>query len=164
MRHSTLDQNKLQIIKVDRVVKVTKGGRDFSYRAIVVVGNKIDVAGYGYGKSKDISYAIYKAEEAAKKNIFNLPFKGRIPHSITVKYGGACLFICPAYTGTGIIASHAVRAVLELAGIKNVISKLHKASNPYNVVKATFKALLKMRDVTTIARQRGISSQKVFKG
>lgn len=159
-----LDKNKLKIIKVDRVVKVTKGGRDFSYRALVVVGNKIDVAGYGYGRSKDISSAIYKAEESAKKNIVNIPFKGSIPHSQKVKYGGSCVFISPAYPGTGVIASHAVRAVLELAGIQNVISKVHKSSNPYNVVKATFKALLKMRDVNTIARQRGISIKKVYKG
>lgn len=164
MKNYILDKKNIKIIKVDRVVKVTKGGRDFSYRALVVVGNRIDVAGYGYGKSKDISTAISKAEEAAKKNIVNIPLRGSIPHSIKVKYAGACVFISPASPGTGVIASHAVRAVLELAGIKNVISKLHKSSNPYNVVKATFQALLNMRDVNTIARQRGISIKQVFKG
>lgn len=163
------DKKISRIITVDRVVKVTKGGRDFSYRALVVVGNQEGVLGYGVGKSKDLSESVSKGEENAIKNLLRLSFfnfKGklnnRLPHEIEAYYSGARIFLKPASIGTGIIAGGAVRSVLEVAGLRNILSKCKGSSNPHNVVKATFNALLKIRDIKTISKERGFSIQRLF--
>jgi len=147
------------------VTKVTKGGRAFGFSAIVVVGDENGVVGQGLGKSKEVSEAIAKAVEDAKKNLIRIPIdKGTLPHEQKGKYGGARVFLKPATEGTGVIAGGAVRAVLEAVGVHNVLSKSQGSSNPHNVVKATFDALLQLRNPQRIAEQRGISLDKVFKG
>ena len=153
-------------MSVNRVTKVTKGGRAFGFSAIVVVGDENGVVGHGLGKSKDVSEAIAKAVEDAKKNLSeNSSSSGQsVPHEQKGKFGGARVFLMPASHGTGVIAGGAVRAVLESVGIHDVLSKSQGSSNPHNVVKATFDALLQMRSALTIAKQRGVSLEKVFKG
>lgn len=154
-----------KLVGVQRVTKVTKGGRAFGFSAIVVVGDENGVVGHGLGKSKDVASAIAKAIEDAKKNLVRIPLvKGTIPHEQKGKFGGAKVFIKPASQGTGVIAGGAVRTVLETVGVKDVLSKSQGSSNPHNVVKATFDALLNLRDAHTIAKQRGISLDKVFNG
>lgn len=154
-----------RLVGVQRVTKVTKGGRAFGFSAIVVVGNGEGVVGYGLGKSKEVASAIAKAVEDAKKNLVRIPLVGNtVPHENEARYGGAQVFLRPASEGTGVIAGGTVRAVLESVGIHDVLSKSKGSSNPHNVVKATFKALLEMRNVNEIARQRGITVAKVFNG
>ena len=154
-----------KLVGVQRVTKVTKGGRAFGFSAIVVVGNGDGVVGHGLGKSKDVSSAIAKAVEDAKKNLVRIPIlNGTLPHEQKGKFGGARVFIKPASNGTGVIAGGAVRAVLESVGVHDVLSKSQGSSNPHNVVKATFDALLQLRSAATIAKQRGISLEKVFNG
>ncbi|TDQ30024.1 MULTISPECIES: 30S ribosomal protein S5 [Tenacibaculum] len=154
-----------KLVGVQRVTKVTKGGRAFGFSAIVVVGDGNGVVGHGLGKSKDVSSAIAKAVEDAKKNLVRIPIlDGTLPHEQKGKFGGAKVFIKPASHGTGVIAGGAVRSVLESVGIKDVLSKSQGSSNPHNVVKATFDALLQLRSAATIAKQRGISLEKVFNG
>ncbi|MBL6646465.1 MAG: 30S ribosomal protein S5 [Flavobacteriaceae bacterium] len=156
---------KDRLVGVQRVTKVTKGGRAFGFSAIVVVGDENGVVGHGLGKSKEVSEAIAKAVEDAKKNLVRIPInKGTLPHEQKGKFGGARVFLKPASTGTGVIAGGAVRAVLESVGVQNVLSKSQGSSNPHNVVKATFDALLQLRDARMIAKQRGISVDKVFNG
>ncbi len=153
------------LVGVQRVTKVTKGGRAFGFSAIVVVGNQNGVVGHGLGKSKDVSSAIAKAIEDAKKNLVRIPIVNEtLPHEQKGKYSGAKVFLKPASHGTGVIAGGAVRAVLESVGVHDVLSKSQGSSNPHNVVKATFDALLQLRDVATVAKQRGVSLDKVFKG
>jgi len=156
---------KDRLVGVQRVTKVTKGGRTFGFSAIVVVGDENGVVGQGLGKAKEVSESISKAIEDAKQNLVRIPIeKGTLPHEQKGKYGGARVFLKPASEGTGVIAGGAVRAVLESVGIHNVLSKSQGSSNPHNVVKATFDALLKLRSPMTIALQRGISLEKLFKG
>jgi small subunit ribosomal protein S5 len=156
---------KDRLVGVQRVTKVTKGGRAFGFSAIVVVGDENGVVGQGLGKSKEVAEAISKAVEDAKKNLVRIPINnGTLPHEQKGKYGGARVFIKPASEGTGVIAGGAVRAVLEAVGVHNVLSKSQGSSNPHNVVKATFDALLQLRDASTVAKQRGISLDKVFNG
>jgi len=156
---------KDRLVGVQRVTKVTKGGRAFGFSAIVVVGDENGVVGQGLGKSKEVSEAIAKAVEDAKKNLIRIPIdKGTLPHEQKGKYGGARVFLKPASEGTGVIAGGAVRAVLEAVGVHNVLSKSQGSSNPHNVVKATFDALLQLRNPLRIAQQRGISLDKVFNG
>ena len=156
---------KDRLVSIQRVTKVTKGGRAFGFSAIVVVGNEQGVVGHGLGKAKEVSTAISKAVEDAKKNLIRIPIlKGTLPHEQKGKYGGARVFLKPASEGTGVIAGGAVRAVLDAVGIHNVLSKSQGSSNPHNVVKATFDALLKLRNPQQIAKQRGISINKVFNG
>jgi small subunit ribosomal protein S5 len=156
---------KDRLVGVQRVTKVTKGGRAFGFSAIVVVGDENGVVGQGLGKSKEVSEAISKAVEDAKKNLIRIPINnGTLPHEQKGKYGGARVYIQPASEGTGVIAGGAVRAVLEAVGVHNVLSKSQGSSNPHNVVKATFDALLQLRDASTVAKQRGISLEKVFNG
>jgi small subunit ribosomal protein S5 len=156
---------KDHLVGVQRVTKVTKGGRTFGFSAIVVVGNEDGVVGHGLGKSKDVASAIAKAIEDAKKNLVRIPIiKKTLPHEQKGKYGGARVFLKPASHGTGVIAGGAVRAVLESVGVHDVLSKSQGSSNPHNVVKATFDALLQLRDANSIAKERGISLQKVFNG
>tara|TARA_B100000965_G_scaffold382242_1_gene380457 strand:- start:108 stop:632 length:525 start_codon:yes stop_codon:yes gene_type:complete len=156
---------KDRLVGVQRVTKVTKGGRTFGFSAIVVVGDENGVVGQGLGKAKEVSESISKAIEDAKKNLVRIPIEnGTLPHEQKGKYGGARVFLKPATEGTGVIAGGAVRAVLESVGVQNVLSKSQGSSNSHNVVKATFDALLKLRSPMTIASQRGISLDKLFKG
>ncbi len=156
---------KDRLVSVNRVTKVTKGGRAFGFSAIVVVGDEAGTVGFGLGKSKDVASAIAKAIEDAKKNLVKIPMKEHtIPHQTSARYGGADIFLRPATHGTGVIAGGTVRMVLESAGIKDILSKSKGSSNPHNVVKATFKALLDIRRPEDIARLRGISLNKVFNG
>ncbi len=156
---------KDRLVAIKRVTKVTKGGRTFSFAAIVVVGNEDGIVGYGLGKSNEVTTAIAKGVEDAKKNLIRVPIhKGTIPHQQTAKYGGARVFMKPASSGTGIKAGGAMRAVLESVGIKDVLAKSKGSSNPHNLVKATFNALLELRDPKTIAKQRSITLDKVFNG
>ncbi|MBT5290188.1 30S ribosomal protein S5 [Flavobacteriaceae bacterium] len=154
-----------RLVGVQRVTKVTKGGRAFGFSAIVVVGDGNGVVGHGLGKSKDVASAIAKAIEDAKKNLVRIPIlNGTVPHEQKGKFGGAKVFIKPASNGTGVIAGGAVRAVLESVGVHDVLSKSQGSSNPHNVVKASFDALLQLRSAAAIAKQRGISLEKVFNG
>jgi small subunit ribosomal protein S5 len=156
---------KDRLVSIQRVTKVTKGGRTFSFSAIVVVGNEDGVVGYGLGKASEVTAAIAKGIEDAKKNLVKIPvFKGTIPHEQEAKYGGAKVIIKPATQGTGVKAGGAMRAVLESVGITDVLAKSKGSSNPHNLVKATVMALLELRDARTIAEQRGISLSKVFNG
>jgi small subunit ribosomal protein S5 len=156
---------KDRLVAINRVTKVTKGGRHFSFSAIVVVGNENGVAGYGLGKANEVTDAITKAIDDAKKNLIKVPIiKGTIPHQITAKYSSSMVFMKPAANGTGVIAGGAMRAVLESVGVKDVLCKSKGSSNPHNVVKATFEALSQMRDAYTVANERGLELNKVFNG
>jgi len=156
---------KDRLVGIQRVTKVTKGGRAFGFSAIVVVGNEDGVVGHGLGKSKEVAEAIAKGLEDAKKNLVRIPLnKGTLPHEQKGKYGGARVLLLPASKGTGVIAGGAIRAVLEAVGVHDVMSKNQGSSNPHNVVKATFDALLRLRSAKQVAVQRGISLEKVFNG
>ncbi|MDE0722133.1 MAG: 30S ribosomal protein S5 [Flavobacteriales bacterium] len=156
---------KERLVGINRVAKTTKGGRTFSFSAIVVVGNENGKVGHGLGKSREVATAIQKGIEIGKKDMITVPvINGTIPHRQEMKYAGAHILIRPASPGTGVIAGGAMRAVLESAGIKNVLAKSLGSSNPHNVVKATFNALKELRDAKTIANIRGISMSKVFQG
>jgi small subunit ribosomal protein S5 len=164
VKTTDLDLNNT-LVAVQRVTKVTKGGRHFSFAAIVVVGNSNGIVGYGLGKAGEVSVALDKGTEDAKKNLVKVPiFKGTIPHEQEAKFGGARVFIKPAAPGTGVKAGGAMRAVLESAGIHDVIAKSKGSSNPHNLVKATVAALLELRDAYTVAQLRGISVKRVFNG
>ena len=154
-----------RLVALNRVVKVTKGGRTFTFAAIVVVGDGNGVLGYGLGKSGEVSAAIAKGVESAKKNLVRVPiYKGTIPHEQVAKYGGAEVLLRPASPGTGVVAGGAMRAVLESAGVKDVLAKAKGSTNPHNLVKATVEALLQMRDARMVAEDRNISIEKVFRG
>ena len=156
---------KDRLVSVQRVVKVTKGGRAFGFSAIVVVGDEESIIGIGLGKSKDVATAIAKGIESAKKNLVKIPvYKGTIPHEQVAKFSGSQVLIKPASHGTGVKAGGAMRAVLESAGVKDVLAKSKGSSNPHNLVKATLKALLELRDARTVAMQRGITMDQVFNG
>lgn len=156
---------KDRLVAVNRVTKVTKGGRTFGFAAIVVVGNENGVVGHGLGKSKEVSEAVTKAVEDAKKNLISVPVhKGTIPHEQNGKFGGARVFLKPASHGTGVIAGGAMRAVLESAGVTDVLAKSKGSSNPHNVVKATLDALARLRNPQEIARMRGITLQQLYNG
>ncbi len=156
---------KDRLVAIRRVTKVTKGGRTFSFSAIVVVGNENGVVGHGLGKAKEVTAAIAKGIDDAKKNLVKVPvLKNTVPHEQTGKYCGAFVFLKPAAPGTGVIAGGAMRAVLESVGVKDVLAKSKGSSNPHSVVKATINALLEMKDPYTVAQLRGISMSKVFNG
>ncbi|MFW5761411.1 MAG: 30S ribosomal protein S5 [Cyclobacteriaceae bacterium] len=156
---------KERVVAIKRVAKVVKGGRRFSFSAIVVVGDANGVVGYGLGKANEVTDAITKGIDDAKKNLIKVPvLKGTVPHDAIGKYGGGFVLLKPAAPGTGVIAGGAMRAVLESAGVKDVLAKSKGSSNPHNVVKATFDALLNMRDPFTVAQQRGVPLSKVFNG
>ena len=156
---------KDRLVAINRVTKVTKGGRTFSFAAIVVVGNEDGIVGWGLGKAGEVTSAIAKGIEAAKKNLVKVPvYKGTIPHEQIAKYGGAQVFMKPATHGTGVKAGGAMRAVLESVGVTDVLAKSKGSSNPHNLVKATIAALSEMRDPAMVAQNRGISVEKVFKG
>jgi small subunit ribosomal protein S5 len=156
---------KDRLVSIQRVTKVTKGGRTFSFSAIVVVGDENGIVGYGLGKSNEVTSAISKGIEDAKKNLIKVPIlNGTLPHEQIAHYGGATVFMKPASHGTGVKAGGAMRAVFESVGVHDVLAKSKGSSNPHNLVKATFEALMELRDARTIARQRGISVDKVFNG
>ena len=158
------EELKDRLVAINRVVKVTKGGRTFTFAAIVVVGDGKGVIGYGLGKAGEVTAAIAKGVEA-KKNLVKVPvIKGTVPHEQAARFGGAEVLILPASEGTGVVAGGAMRAVLESVGVKDVLAKSKGSSNPHNLVKATILALSEMRDARTVAQQRGVSLEKVFRG
>ena len=156
---------KDRLVSIQRVTKVTKGGRTFSFSAIVVVGNEQGVVGYGLGKAKEVTAAIAKGIDDAKKNLIKVPvLHGTLPHEQEGKFSGAKVFLKPAAPGTGVIAGGAMRAVLESVGVRDVLAKSKGSSNPHSVVKATINALIQMRDPYTIAQLRGVDLSTVFNG
>ncbi len=156
---------KDRLVAINRTTKVTKGGRTFTFSAMVVVGNEDGIVGWGLGKAGEVTTAIAKGVEAAKKNLVKVPvLKGTIPHEQTARFAGAEVFLKPAFTGTGVKAGGAMRAVLESAGVTDILAKSKGSSNPHNLVKATIDALCELRDPITVAQNRGISLEKVFKG
>ena len=162
---SSEDEIKDRLVAINRVTKVTKGGRHFSFAAIVVVGNEDGIVGHGLGKANEVTEAITKAIDEGKKNLMQVPiYKGTIPHEQESTFSGARVFMKPASSGTGVIAGGAMRAVLESAGVKNVLAKSKGSSNPHNVVKATMIALSELRSPLDIAQNRGVKLEKVFNG
>lgn len=162
---ATETELKEKLVSLNRVAKVTKGGRTFSFAAIVVVGDGEGTVGHGLGKARDVSECIGKAVDEAKKNLIKVPiYKGTIPHEQKGKYGAGKVLIKPAADGTGVIAGGAMRAVLESAGVHNVLAKSQGSSNPHNVVKATIDALTKLRSPLEISRQRQRPLKKIFEG
>ncbi|MCA0363150.1 MAG: 30S ribosomal protein S5 [Spirosomataceae bacterium] len=156
---------KEKVVAINRVAKVVKGGRRFSFSAIVVLGDGQGAVGQGLGKANEVTDAISKAIEDARKNLVNVPIiNGTVPHDMIGKFSGGFVYVKPAAPGTGVIAGGAMRAVLEAAGVHNVLAKSKGSSNPHNVVKATIDALVKMRAPHEVAMQRGIKLNKVFNG
>src|SRR5690554_2643201 len=156
---------KDRLVAINRTTKVTKGGRTFTFAAMVVVGNEDGVVGWGLGKAGEVTTAIAKGVEAAKKNLVKVPvYKGTIPHVQVSRFGGAEVFLKPAVTGTGVKAGGAMRAVLESVGVTDILAKSKGSSNPHNLVKATIAALSELRDPLMVARNRGVSIEKVFNG
>ena len=165
VRTSETGDLKDRLVAINRVTKVTKGGRTFSFSAIVVVGNENGVVGYGLGQAAEVTSAIAKGVEYAKKNLVKVPvINGTIPHKQEMRFGGSEVMIRPAAAGTGIIAGGAMRAVLESVGVKNVLAKSKGSSNPHNLVMATLGALCELRDAYTVSQTRGISLKQVFNG
>lgn len=162
---STEVELKDKLVALNRVTKVTKGGRTFSFSAIVVVGDENGIVGHGLGKAKEVVEAISKGVDDAKKNLVRVPIiNGTVPHFQLGKFSGARVMLKPASHGTGVIAGGAMRAVLESAGITDILAKSQGSSNPHNVVKATFDALHGLRDALSVAKDRGVSLDKVFNG
>ena len=156
---------KDSLVAINRVTKVTKGGRTFTFAAIVVVGDGKGIIGWGLGKAGEVTAATAKGVEAAKKNLVKVPLlKGTIPHDVEAHFGGAQVFMKPASAGTGLVAGGAMLAVLESVGVKDLLAKSKGSSNPHNLVKATIKALCELRDARSIAEVRGVSMDKVFNG
>ncbi|MCS6917369.1 MAG: 30S ribosomal protein S5 [Chitinophagales bacterium] len=156
---------KERVVAIERTAKVTKGGRTFSFSALVVVGDGNGIVGQGLGKAREVQEAIAKGMDDAKKNLVRVPlYKGTIPHEIIAKYGAAKVWLKPASHGTGVIAGGAMRAVLESAGITDVLAKSLGSSNPHNVVKATLRALALLKDPLQVARLRQIPLKRVFQG
>ena len=156
---------KDRLVAINRTTKVTKGGRTFTFAAMVVVGDEDGIVGWGLGKAGEVATAIAKGVDAAKKNLIKVPVhQGTIPHQQISRFSGAEVFLKPAVTGTGVKAGGAMRAVLESVGVTDVLAKSKGSSNPHNLVKATILALTEMRDPLTVAQNRGISVDKVFNG
>ena len=153
-----------RVVSIGRVTKVVKGGRRFSFSALVVVGDGKGKVGFGTGKASEVPDAIKKAIEDAKKSIIQVPIAGTtIPHSVTGKFGGGKVFLRPAVEGTGVIAGGPVRAVMELAGIEDVLSKSLGSNSPINIVRATVEGLKELRSVEQVAEMRGLTVEEVLK-
>ena len=156
---------KDRLVAINRTTKVTKGGRTFTFAAIVVVGDGNGIIGYGLGKANEVTAAITKGTEMAKKNLIKVPVhNGTIPHEQVAKFGGSRVIMKPATPGTGVKAGGAMRAGFESIGVTDVICKSKGSSNPHNLVKATIKALDEMRSPQTVAHYRGVTLDKVFNG
>ena len=154
-----------KIVYVGRTAKVVKGGRRFNFSAIVVVGDGNGHIGYGLGKASEVNNAVSKATEAAKRNVVKVTLqKGTLPHEIIGRYGAAKVLFRPATAGTGVIAAGAIRAVLELCGVQDVLTKSLGSTNPHNSVKAAINGLMSLENVESVARRRGISLEKVIHG
>ncbi|MCC7430407.1 30S ribosomal protein S5 [bacterium] len=154
---------KEKIVHINRVAKVIKGGRRFSFNATVVVGDRNGYIGTGMGKANEVTDAIAKATESAKKNIIRIKLNGNtIPHSVLGKFNAGKVFLMPASPGTGIIAGGAARSILEACGIKDVFAKSHGSSNKHNLVKATLRALNSLLDLTEVAKKRDLTPRQVF--
>ena len=156
---------KEKVIHINRVAKVLKGGRRFSFNAIIVVGDGNGIIGFGLGKANEVINAIAKGTEQAKKNLIKVNIlNGTIPHPVKSKYGAGYVVMQPASAGTGVIAGGPVRAVCEAAGITDILTKSIGSSNPHNLSKATFYALKNLMSAEQVARKRGISLSKLFRG
>ncbi|NBB76696.1 MAG: 30S ribosomal protein S5 [Bacteroidetes bacterium] len=155
-----------KLVHINRVAKVVKGGRRFSFNAIVVVGNGEGVVGHGLGKANEVSDAIQKGFDNAKKNLIKVPLTktGSIHHPVVGKAGAGKVLLRPASDGTGVIAGGAVKAILDVTGVQNILSKSLGSSNPHNMVKAAYEALKQVTDPVDVAQRRGVSVNKVFEG
>jgi small subunit ribosomal protein S5 len=154
---------KERVVEINRVAKVVKGGRRFSFTALVVIGDEVDRVGVGYGKAREVPLAISKAVDDAKKNLFSIPKKGTtITHEILGEYGAARVLLRPASEGTGVIAGGGVRAVLELGGVRDILAKSLGTTNPINMLKATVNGLRRLRRPEEVARVRGKTVQEIL--
>lgn len=165
-KHKLSDLNlKDKIVYVGRTAKVVKGGRRFNFSAIVVVGDENGHVGYGLGKAGEVSDAVTKATDAAKKSVLKVRLQGgTVPHEVIGRFGAARVMIRPATPGTGVIAAGGVRAILELAGVRDVLTKSQGSSNPHNTVKAAMNALHQLEDAASVAARRGVGVEKILKG
>ena len=160
---SEIEFKEEKVVKINRVAKVVKGGRRFSFNAIVVVGDGNGHVGVGLGKANEVMNSVNKGKENAKKSVVRVPVvNGTLPHAVIGKYGAGRVMLKPASPGTGIIAGGAIRAIMEQVGITDVLAKILGSRNPHNVIKATMEGLSQLNDATEIARKRGISIQELF--